>query len=258
MGIDEGKGGIAGDGNPLGRGKRQLAGGRRRGAVAAGGMADGIQIDICTQKCGIVRYRPLEIGMLDSLDQTEMAFWQGEIAAPGQGTQHRHAYRFHPPAHQPFMAGTGHPVQDHACKRQRVIQMLETERRCSGGLGLSGHVQHQHNRPAHCPCNVRTGAIADGTPARDTIEQAHRSLGKHHVRANGLSRDCSDQAAIHGPGIEVERRTAAGGAVKSGIDIVGTALEGLDHRAVFNQRSQQAQHDRSLARSRCRSGDHQA
>ena len=256
MRVDERKGRIARHGDPLGRRGRQVA------AVGlwcgTSGKANNVKIDMGAQERCKLGNRAIKVGMLHRLNQPQMAFGQGQVAAPWQGAQHRNAHRLHALAHQPFMTRTGHAVQDHPGKWQPRIKAAEPQRGGGGGLRLPRHIQHQHDRPAHPARHVGAGTIARRTLAGHAVKQSHRPFGQHHVRTPDLRRNASDQIVLHRPAIEIERRPATGRAVKRGVDIVRPALERLHSQPVFGQGAQQAQHHRGLACARCGGGDHQS
>ena len=127
--IDEGKGCVARDGDALCRGHRKAAldpirwhwNPPRR-------AANGVEIGMGAQERGVVSDHPVQVGMLDSLHQPQMALRQGQVAAPGQRPQDRYPDRLHPLAHQSFMARTGDTIEDHARERQMRIEALEAQR----------------------------------------------------------------------------------------------------------------------------------
>ena len=152
--IGKAEGGVAGDGDALRRGAGQRGGrGQRR---AAGGAFDRIQIDILAQEVGIAGDGGVEVRVFDRLDQPQVAFGQGQVAAPGQDAQHGQPGAVHPQPGQPFVAGRGAAIQDDAGKGQVGHVLPEPESCGGGGLRLAAHVEHQHHWPAHGLRRFRT------------------------------------------------------------------------------------------------------
>ena len=137
-----------------------------------------------------------------------------------------------------------HTIEDHA--RDIDIISVSGASECDGGgrLGLAGDIEHQHHRPPEKRCQIG-GRTGPGSSSRGSaVEQSHHAFHNGNIRiCRCRSRKSCDPILTHRPAIQIITWATGRDLVEGRIDIIRTALEGLNRMASTAKRAQQPERD---------------
>ncbi len=198
-----------------------------------------------------------QIAMFAGLNETEMTLRQRQRRLARHGAKHRDADRGDSVGDQRPVAFAGDPIEDDAGDAHGRIVDGETAHHGRRRLRLSRHIEHQHHRQAEMRCEIGGRAAPPGAGG-GSVEQAHDAFDDQQVCAvDRLGGHGVEQCRRHGPGIQIDARSARGGGMKRRIDVIGPGLGGADHDAAPDERCQYGKRHGGLAGTRTRRRDDQ-
>ena len=178
MRIDEGKGLVARQRDPLARRPQRDGLSRLPGQThLARELENAPAIEVRLDEVGQRLEPRLERLRLGGLDESEMAFGQGDCFVARQRADDREAQRLDRLRDEPAMPLAADPVDHDAGDAEpRVIDGAALDDR-RGRLRLARHVDDEQDRKSERRRDVGRGAAAAGR-RRNAVEQAHRGLAQ--------------------------------------------------------------------------------
>ncbi len=135
----------------------------------------------------------VDVRILQQWQQSGSQLRNAHRVEVGERTQHRHpCQRPDRVLDDPAPVVVGHVVEDHADHASRPVELLDPERRGSGGFAHRPCIDHQHDRCSDDACDFeRAARELRHAPSRlvghpVTVEHAHGSFHDHPIGA-----DCS-------------------------------------------------------------------
>jgi len=210
-----------------------------------------IEIEMAFRQRGEPIEERSQIGMFAGLNETEMTLRSASAASRGTAPS------------------TGMPTAAMASATSARWRSLATRLRMTPADAHGRIVDGETTQPpaaADCACRATSSTSTTGRPkcaARSavaprrpglgggSVEQAHDAFDDEQVctvdRSGGHG---VEQCRRHGPGIQIDARSARGSGVKRRIDVIGPGLGGADHDAAPDERGQYGKRHGGLAGTR--------
>ena len=149
-------------------------------------------------------------------------------------------------AQHPFMAFRTNPVENHTADVHILPEMDKTGKQSRQRVGRPLGIDHQHDRQAQCPCDFRRGTEV----AVIAVEKSHHTLNDTHIGVFPIMGEKTLHMLWRGhKRVEVDARSAADLFMELGVDVVGTAFEGLHLLPLGNEQRHQSPGNGGLARA---------
>jgi hypothetical protein len=173
-------------------GKGAEAGSRAR---SGGPCADRFEVDGAGNKGAGGGQEGVEIGVLDGLDEAQVALGERQGGDARDGAEDGHAGILQGGDQHVAVAIGAHAVEDDAGDLDVAAEIAEAAGKCCDRLALAGDVEDQHDGQAQGGGEIggRTGG------AVRAVEQAHDAFHQEEI-GRGIGEDAGDGAGPHGPG----------------------------------------------------------